>query len=478
MVSCRNDNYVEGSVDFSFSEDTLRFDTVFTELGSATRWVKIFNPLSDAVLIESMQMANENSFFRMNINGNSSKVITDVEIPGGDSIYVFIEVTIDPDNPLSVSPFIIEDDLIINREGDNQLVHLEAFGQNANYIPDRFSAGSISFDLCQSGNILWNDPKPYVVYGILVIEGCTLELAPGTRVYVHGGIVNDPDSGPYSDGNITIGPNGSIKSMGTLQDTVVFQGDRLEAPFADISGQWSGLRLFNESKNNTFSYTTIKNSILGLRVDSLAEVSIDHCKIYNTSSVGLLGVHATIAASNTLIHSNAGVGLQCIYGGNYDFDYCTVASYGNDMEAVNFRNYLCRGFNCEFVDVNPLNLTVDNCIFTGSQSEELVLDDISSLGIETPFNYRFRNTLVRVDSLLESELFSDFLIQCENCINYNTSTNDTLFVSIDDNLFQLDTSSVAEERGLNLSAEGFTDDLLGNPRDPILPDMGCYEFQK
>jgi len=478
MSSCRNDNYFEGNVEFNFSQDTLRFDTVFTEIGSATRWVKIFNPLPDDVLIESISMEDENSFFRMNVNGNSSKVITNVEIPAEDSIYVFIEVTIDPDNPLSISPFIIEDKLFINREGETQIVHLEAFGQNANYVPDRFSAGNVELDFCANGNVLWDDPKPYVVYGIIVVEGCTLEIAPGTRVYVHGGIVNSVD-GPYSDGNITVGPNGTIRSLGTEQDTIVFQGDRLEAPFADVAGQWSGLRLFNESRDNIFSHTVIKNSILGLRVDSAAQVNLDHCQIYNTSSIGLVGVHAEMDVSNTLIHSNSSHGVVCSYGGDYNFDYCTIASYGNDAEAIRFDNYICRGNPCFPVSTNPINVSVDNCIITGSQQDELFLDDISSVNIPTPFNYEFRNTLVRVDEdILDSEYFSDFFSHCENCINYNTSDNDTLFVDIDENLYQLDTMSVAENRGLDLSSEGFTDDLIGNSRDPLTPDMGCYEFQQ
>jgi hypothetical protein len=42
--------------------------------------------------------------------------------------------------------------------------------------------------------------------------------------------------------------------------------------------------------------------------------------------------------------------------------------------------------------------------------------------------------------------------------------------------YHLDTMSVAEMKGIPLP--GFTDDLDGNARDLLLPDLGCYEFQE
>ena len=43
----REDDFItDGSVELRFSLDTLRFDTVFTELGSATRYFKVYNPNS------------------------------------------------------------------------------------------------------------------------------------------------------------------------------------------------------------------------------------------------------------------------------------------------------------------------------------------------------------------------------------------------------------------------------------------------
>jgi hypothetical protein len=53
IIACRRDDYYENNdVKLRFSVDTLRFDTVFTTLGSATRWVKVYNPKDQPVLID------------------------------------------------------------------------------------------------------------------------------------------------------------------------------------------------------------------------------------------------------------------------------------------------------------------------------------------------------------------------------------------------------------------------------------------
>lgn len=476
LSACRNEGSFEGTTDLVFSHDTLRFDTVFTELGSATRFVKIFNPESENISIGNIGIEKgEESVFRLNINGISGNSFQDILIGANDSLYIFVEVTIDPDDPLSISPYIIEDRILMNLNGQEQHIHLEAWGQNAIYIPNINEAGAISLLPCVNGEASWDDPKPYVIYGILLVDDCVLTVAPGTRVYVHGGVVNDDDLGVYNDGLVLIGENGSIKCNGTLQDTIVFQGDRLEEPFQDDSGQWQGLRFLAESKDNVISHTLIKNSIFGLWLDSLAVADVDHSRIINTSSVGVVNLHAEMTMSNSLVHSNGSHAVQCTYGGDYTFDYCTFASYGNAKEAMRLDNYLCRDAFCFEFSENPLNVSMTNTIVAGSQADELFMDDITD-GASDMYNYSFRNTLVRVDTLLETSRFANFFDNCDDCINLNSADSDTLFVDIDANDYHLDTMSIAEEQGI--PSNFYSDDLDGNSRDASTPDMGCYEFQQ
>ena len=52
--SCRKEQFGNGSL--SFSTDTLTFDTVFTSLGSTTRYFKVFNTDKKAVKIQDIRL--------------------------------------------------------------------------------------------------------------------------------------------------------------------------------------------------------------------------------------------------------------------------------------------------------------------------------------------------------------------------------------------------------------------------------------
>ena len=161
LLSCRRDDYYEGNdVVVTFSEDTLRFDTVFTSLGSATRFIKVFNPKDQPILVDVVLKNQTNSFFRINADGVKGPTINQLEINGQDSIYIFVEVTINPDLPTNISPYIIEDEIEITANGNVSTAYLEAFGQNANYIPSSSGGGGGALLSCNLGQVTWNDPKP------------------------------------------------------------------------------------------------------------------------------------------------------------------------------------------------------------------------------------------------------------------------------------------------------------------------------
>ena len=108
--SCKSDDgfITDGSAKLEFSLDTLRFDTVFTELGSATRFIRVYNRNDQAIQISNIQLEEgESSAFRINVDGIPGDVAENVEIAANDSIYIFAEVTVNPDAPLSESPFVI-----------------------------------------------------------------------------------------------------------------------------------------------------------------------------------------------------------------------------------------------------------------------------------------------------------------------------------------------------------------------------------
>lgn len=476
-TSCRpDDNFIEGGVEMRVSLDTLRFDTVFTRVGSVTRSFKIYNDFDDPVILDEVRIPNPDSYYRMNVDGAQGNNIKDVLVPANDSIYVFVETTIDPDQPVSISPFVIEDLLEIRKGEAAVNVLLQSFGQNANYFPQFQGQGRDAIIDC-SGSIVWDDPKPYVIYGRVIFEGCDWILPAGTDVYVHGGLRRQEEDGLYyTDGLIIIGPNASIQARGTAEAPVTFQSDRLEAAFQDVAGQWSGIFIFSASEGSVLEHTQIRHPNFGVRVDSAASITLNSSIIEYTAAQGLVGVHANITANNCLIHNNGSFGVQFTYGGNYEMNYCTVASFGNQGEALFMGNNICVDPLCqEPRRTNGLVANFTNCIFAGSDRDEMLFDDFSRFGVgDVNFDFNFNNTVVQIDDLLDADMFPNFFDRCQNCVRF-TRNEDVLFADINDDNFRLDTLSIAETKALPLPL--FPEDLEGNNRDQMMPDIGCYEYQ-
>ena len=96
--SCRKEEFITDSgTKLSFSVDTVMFDTVFTTIGSTTKRFKIYNKYNKTISVSSIYLANGNSSnFRLNIDGQQSNSVSDVEVLANDSLYIFVEVTVDP----------------------------------------------------------------------------------------------------------------------------------------------------------------------------------------------------------------------------------------------------------------------------------------------------------------------------------------------------------------------------------------------
>ncbi len=474
MGSC-NPNKVRESNDtfLEFSVDTLSFDTVFTTLGSATRSFKVYNPYDEIVNVSNIRLENLTAnFFRLNIDGNAVNSDSDIEILPNDSIYIFAEVTIDPDAPLSSSPFVIEDRISFETNGNTQDILLLAWGQNANYIPNSSNKGGQALLSCDFGSVTWDDEKPYVIYGILFIDSCELVIPEGADIYVHGGIAISDENIPFNDGIIVVLKDGKLTVDGTALNPVTIQGDRLEPGFDNVPGQWGGIILSNETKGSTFRHTTIKNSIVGIRVDSLAETELYSCQFLNQSANGLLGFHAgTVYAENSLFANSGSSAVSLQYGGQYAFNYCTMASFNAGNSSLSASNFRCTEPTCLGPKLyNPISMNFNNCLVNGDQVDQIIFVD----GTEEAgdFTYSFDHCVVQIEELLESQSFANFFNFCTAC--ENVGLEDTILLDPFGGIYSLDTMSLARDFGIPIN--GITDDILGNMRDAVMPDVGCFEF--
>jgi len=459
--------------DINFSVDTLLFDTVFTELGSATYFFKVYNTSKNPISIDKIELENGVlSSFRLNIDGIPAKILENVEILPKDSIYIFAEVTINPDAPLSISPFILEEKLIFSLGSEKKEVLLQAWGQNANYFPSRFNKGVPAVLSCNNGELIWNDPKPYVIYGELFIDQCALKIPAGAKIYVHGGIARNDVFGVFNDGIIYILEKGRIIIDGTYENPVIIQGDRLEPSFSESPGQWLGIILGKGSKGNRISHATIKNSIFGVYVDSAAVLNTDNSQFYNTTSSGIIGFRSTIKADNCLIHSNFSTSVNLVFGGNYDFNHCTIGSFGVDADALSLTNFFCYDdpLLCNSRRDYRIIANFRNCIIAGSRKDEIRMADVSNGNDPLLFRVNFSNSAIKGEEVFGKSLYFNECIRIKN--------DDKLFLNINEKNFKLDTNSIAIGIGKPIIGNSIViRDLEGKERKKEIPDAGCYEFE-
>ena len=264
MSSCEDEGYMTSSnAQLEFSADTVVFDTIFTTIGSTTRHLKIYNPYDEKILVSKISLAGgDMSSFRINVNGEAGSELYEVEIPPRDSIYIFVEVTVDPNG--QNLPMVVKDSIVFTTNANIQDVKLLAWGQDFVLIRNEVIKTTT-----------WTSEKPYLIYDVAYVDSLeTLTLDPGVILYFHD------KAGLYV--------KGTIEALGTYEEPIIFQGDRLESGYQDVPDQWNGVVLFSGSKDNKFVNTSIRNANIGLQVGTIehegnASVTLTNVKIENMS---------------------------------------------------------------------------------------------------------------------------------------------------------------------------------------------------
>lgn len=475
LSSCQKERFTGDPGDrLAYSTDTLRFDTVFTQLGSATRIFKIYNPHKRSMRIRRIALEGAGKArFDLNVDGLPGAEHRDLDIAPNDSLYVFARVTINPDEPLSSSPFVVEAQIAVEYNDNLDRIQVEAWGQNAVYLPSRFGAGGIAGYGCGGGEWVWDDPRPYVIHGILVVDSCTVRIPAGKHVYVHGGlgrIVTDTSVIRYNDGFIAFINQGRLLIEGTQDNPVIIEGDRLESEFSKTPGQWTGIWLQAGTSGHRIEHAIIRNGIIGVRVDSAADLTLRHTQIYRTTGPAVIGIHARIEAENCLFFRNGGFAIQLEYGGFYRFNYCTVATYGVSTDALRMTNGRCLDPVCANFATNPLDARFVNCILHGARADQVNLTEFPGAA----FDYRLAHCIVKVRDLTRPNAYPDFFEFCDPCLN--ASADEVIFVNPNQDEYRLDTlMSVAN--GYARPISGIATDLDGKLRDAVMPDAGCYEIE-
>lgn len=312
MVGCISDDFTTSPSDIlTFSTDTVSFDTVFTDLGTPTARLKVYNKAKKSINISSIKFADPSSAFSMNVDGQSGSTFRDVEIRGGDSIFVFIECYI-PEQEKN-TPQLVEDRLQFVTNGVTQEVLLEAWGQNVT----RLRGLNVSEDMTLTAEI------PYVIFDSLTVAPeATLRIEPGANILFHDGA------------SLTV--NGTLEAVGTPGKIINLRGDRLDNVLPNVSydilaGQWEGVRFTAGSFGNRMEYVDMRSTKTGVVVDSCADLSKQKLLLVNSwlhnSQRNALEVNYAWVDAYGCVFSEAAGSAVYLAGGIHDFTQCTFSNY-------------------------------------------------------------------------------------------------------------------------------------------------------
>jgi hypothetical protein len=501
--SCRKDfEFDLSSGNLEFSKDTVYLDTVFSNIGSSTYNLKVYNNSDNDIVIPTVRLSQgQNSMYRLNVDGMtgsgtiSGKEFENVEILAKDSMYIFIETTIDIQQLVSSETQFLYTDAIEFDSGSNlQKVELVTLVKDAVFIyPQRFlnSEGqyiteTLTFDVDGDGmddettiegrflddtELTFTNEKPYVIYGYAAVDdGKTLNIEAGARVHFH------------ANSGLLVTSGGSINAQGTLstddelmEGEIIFEGDRLEPAFSDVPGQWQTLWLFNGSTNNTFNHVTIKNSTVGIlsegNPDDASKLNITNTQIYNSSNFGILGRATSINAENLVINNCGQSSFAGTFGGRYNVVHSTLANYWSNsfrqFPSVLLNNYIVDEDNTTFT--NPLEeANFTNTIIYGNDNPEMLLDKDD----DDTFNFKFTNCLIRfVDS---NNNFTGDEYDFDNAALYENVlfNEDPEFLDPFSNKLQIPIGSPAD--GFGIVAGNLFSDIIGTMRSTP-SDLGAYE---
>jgi hypothetical protein len=479
LSGCKKDSFNE-SPDFTlqFSTDSVVFDTVFNTIGSATQILKVYNRGKDPVLISNISLVNDpNDSYRINVDGLPGTAFTEVEIAGEDSMFVFIEVTVTPDQD-ELYPFV-DGAIQFQTNGNQQEVKLIAWGWDAIfYYPNVFPTNGLpNFRTVGNGpneTVTWTPDRPIVVFGYVVVDSLqTLIVEAGTQIFFHAG------SGlwVYKDGRIQVN--------GTRENPVTFQGDRLEPFFAEQPGQWDRIWI-NEGaagNNHVIKNAIIKNNFIGIQLEPLPfgpnnlsrsqnRIELENVVIRNNSIAGIFSRNYRIDAENLLL-SRAGQFLLAATGaGEYRFDHCTFGNNWNlgirQSPAVFVSNLFAVDENTVAVG-NIEGIGFRNCIIHGNSFNELGIEVDTE---QATVDLKFRDCIIRV----EEETFNTF-----NPAYFAGN----IYVNLDPGFVDFAAGDLRLSEGANAIGKG-ANAAIGTPAMPnqdiigtnynIPRPVGCFEY--
>lgn len=436
----------------AFSKDTVVFDTIFTTIGSTTQQLKIYNREPNTVLISEVElMGGSSSPFRINLDGLQGTVFSQIELESGDSLFTFVEVTLNPNG--GNLPMVIEDSIRFRTNGKDQYVILAAWGQDIYYHYSNLSGPASEWDLNEG---IWPNDKPHLIYGAAFVdEDKQLTIQAGTKIYMH-------------KNSFLYVYKGTLNIEGTLDNEVIIQGDRLESNYADVNGQYYGV-YFNEAKTSTIEYAIIKNGISGIHIErdgnngTNPTVILKNTILQNHARYGIMNfAGGKVQAENCVITNNGFHAFINLAGAGFHFNHCTFGGYATGQTQLP-----CVGISDFYNDgsgnvlVTDINGTFINCVIYGNQEGELAFN-LDNNGTNT---FSVKNCAIKMNPQGTEPFYEQStMVWNQNPVFKNPAEFD----------YDIWSTSSLIDKGIT-TIPIVDKDIKGNFRVGA-PDIGAYEF--
>ena len=473
LGSCgRPDNFQPKGA-LAFSDDSVKFDTIFTTVRSATQRLYIYNNTGNNMLIERVFIdQGKDSKFSMILDGVAGNDQSNIELAKGDSLIAFFTMDAKTDQ----GDYNLTDILNFQIGSTTQKITLFARVLDAYIFRDTV--------IKQHSAFKWPMDKPVVVDGYVLVDSlATLKIPAGAQIFFSAR--RDRNFNFFSQ----------IFSRGTLivneedGQPVLMTSFRINKDYNEQAGQWQGIRISRLSSGNYINKTIIKNCVIGIQADSFAidlqpKCVIKNCIIRNCSNFGILGLGSLtgiaptsapiIRAYNSIVENVGQSAAAMFFGGQYDFYHCTFynsrnITFNRTQPVFGFQNYTQTASGA-IDQVFPGRLIMQNCIVWGTNEEEFAFS-VAGQG------------LVRANvthNIIQTKLDPSRL-PGENLVNVNPRFKDDT-----KNDFNIQENSNARNKGLSLDRLDALSEVIselqrdhaGNARKRDQPDIGALEFKQ
>ncbi len=514
LGGCRNDfdDVVINNEQLRFSTDTIHLDTLFTKVRSSTKRFSIINTSDDDIVIPKIALGRGvNSFYTLNINGlpgadapnipSSGKIFENIEVLAKDSIFGFVQTTLDYDlvkNDLN-DKGEYNDQIIFQSPNGNQSVELFTKINDADFIFNDIDAANArpireietkrrnnkgeliklkAYELTDT-ELTVNNSKALLIAGYAIVpSGKTMRINAGSRI--HFMEIEQGETNLNEKAGLIIEDGARLEILGAIstdletpeKDLVIIEGSRIDEDFDILPGQWDFIWI-QKGATASISNCIIKNAITPLFVEGNGNIStppnnqltLNNVQIYNAQTAGIQATATSIDAFNVVIDQCGNNSLNIEEGGIYNFSHSTIANYFNlgiSGVAVGLNNTKRAESD---IESSNLNISFTNCIIDGPSASEIRLTNSN----QADFTLFFENCLIKT----RNNSFEPLLDISNNSIYSNCIFNeDPKFRNTNLNQLFIDNESAANGKAKII---GNGNDILGKSRNTTAPDIGAYE---